>query len=764
MKSKTAKRLLVTGASFLAVVSAVLYFPARDISAFKNCRFSSPIVSRDHKILRIIPLENGLIREKAEYEEIPSDVRNIFIKSEDERFYFHPGVDPVSVIRAFIDNTESGRIVSGASTVNMQLARQLVPHNGGLKGKLREAFSALRYNARFRKKDIFTMWINTLPFGRNTEGIKSASKLFYGCSPEYLSEVQALVLAVVPRSPSFYDPVNNPDNLVSAAYDLSSRCSLEITEEEIRKTAEEAAFHIRNYSHPFLAPHFCNRIESIINDETAYSGEEIVTTLDYDLQMDLEEVLERRISEAGKFRISSGSGVLIIPETHEIAAYAGSVDYFSLENGGMNDGVKALRQPGSTLKPFLYEFALEKGFTASTLLPDIPLEFGSGEVYTPMNFNNRFNGPVRLRDALGSSLNVPAVYTLERIGVENFRKRLVSLGFKSLEGKKDSLGLSLALGGAEVSLLELVNSYCIFSDNHNIEEPVFLSSKLFDLKRGENKNKSNIFSDKSAALETGSGKTEIDIVDHDAALIIRDILTDPLSRTTGFGGSSVFKSEQEVMIKTGTSNQFNNIWAVGLMPDLAGGIWMGNFSGDTVIGAPGSSLPASALLEIFNNSGRGGEFRDRGNTVRKNICTVSGMLAGEHCSSIKSEIFKQGGVPPVCTFHTASGTSFPPEYSRWLSLRGIDSGLSASPGRELEILSPINNASFILDPYLPEEDQMIRITAVSGNEGPLTIMVDGRIVGKGFYSVSAMIKLEKGIHEITADDSSSIKTSEFTVR
>ena len=764
MKSKTLKRLLISAASFLTVILAVLYFPGKDFSAFKTCRFSSPIVSSDNTILRIIPLEDGLIREKAEYKEIPAEVRNIFIKSEDERFFFHPGVDPVSIARAFTDNLKSGRIVSGASTVNMQLARQLVPHNGGLKGKIREAFSALRYNACFSKEEIFTMWINTIPFGRNTEGIKSASKLFFGCSPEYLSEVQALVLAVVPRSPSFYDPVNNPENLVAAAFDLSLRCSLDISETEIRETAEYSADHIRAYSHPFLAPHFCNRIESIIEDKTAYSGNEILTTLDYELQMELEEVLERRISDAGKFRISSGSGVLIIPDTHEIAAYAGSADYFSVESRGMNDGVKALRQPGSTLKPFLYEFALEKGFTASTILPDIPLEFGSGEVYTPMNFNNRFNGPVRLREALGSSLNIPAVYTLERVGVENFRKRLVSLGFKSLEGQKDSIGLSLALGGAEVSLLELVNCYCVFSDNHNVEDPVFLYEGRGYLKRGKGENNRNNFSDNSAALEAGSGKTDPNIIDHDAALIIRDILTDPLSRTTGFGSSSVFKSEQKVMIKTGTSNQFNNIWAVGLMPDLAGGIWMGNFSGDTVIGAPGSSLPASALLEIFNKSGRGGEFRDQGNLVRKNICTVSGMLAGEHCSSVKSEIFKQGSIPSECTFHTASGTSFPPEYSEWLSLRGIESNLSAADGRELEILSPINNASFILDPYLPEQDQMIRITAVSGNDGPLVILVDGIIIGKGYNSVSAMVKLEKGVHRITADDSLCTKTIEYAVK
>ncbi len=764
MKNNQRKQLLVAAAFLLLSLSAVLIAPGKDTDAFKNCSFSSPLVSRDGKILRILPLENGLHREKIEYEKIPEKVRQVFIRSEDKRFSFHPGVDPVSVARAFSDNLTSGKTVSGASTITMQLARQLVPHNGGLKGKMREAFSAVRYSMRFSKESVFMMWINTVPFGRNIEGIQSASRLYFGIGAEYLTEAQALVLAVVPRSPSVYDPVKFPENVVSAASELLLRCGSGITEDEIRKTVEEAGNHIKYFSWPFHAPHFCNRIEKMISSEDACSGEAVITTLDFELQSRLEAVLERRISEAGKFRISNGSGVIIDPETHEVLAYAGSADYFSLESEGMNDGVTALRQPGSTLKPFLYELALEKGFTPSTLLPDIPCEFGTGEVYIPQNFNNTFNGPVRLRDALGSSLNVPAVYTLEKLGVENFRKRLVELGFKSLAGKKDSAGLSLALGGAEVSLLELVNSYCIFSDNHKIMEPVFLTGSSRGRETAD-RNIIGMISHEESSVSSGyGGSFSSGIVDPDSALIIRDILTDPLSRTTGFGSSNVFKSDNEVMIKTGTSNQFNNIWAAGLMPDLAGGIWMGNFSGDTVIGAPGSSLPADALIEFFNASGGGGEFRRNGNTVKKEICAISGMLAGEYCSSVKTEIFKPGNIPAPCTFHTASGSSYPPQYSEWLSYRGINSDIVSDSNQSLEILSPINNASFILDPYFPGKDQMIKISVVSGRDEELILRLDSRVIGREKNAVSVMVRLEKGSHLITADDGSETRSISYEVR
>ena len=789
MNKNKKKQVFITAAFFFLLITAFLFIPGNDTHLFKTCRFSSPILSRDGKILRIIPLENGLLREKICSKDLPSHVKKIFRISEDKRFYFHPGVDLISIGRAFADNLRSGKTVSGASTITMQLSRQLVPHEGGLRGKIREALTAVRYNFRFSKNEVFTKWINTIPFGRNTEGIKSASRLFFGCSAEYLTERQSLVLAVVPRSPSEYDPVNSSENLVSAAYELSKRCAYDFSKDEIRDTVNNAANNIMDFSRPFYAPHFCNHIEKIISNETAFSGEDIITTLDSVLQEELETVLERKISEAQKFRISNAAGVFIIPESREVAAYAGSADYFSFESMGMNDGVTALRQPGSALKPFLYELALEKGFTASTLLPDIPLEFGKGEVYIPQNFNNTFHGPVRLRDALGSSLNVPAVYTLERIGVDNFRKRLVELGFRSLDGKKGSAGLSLALGGAEVSLLELVNSYCIFSDNHKISDPVFLLNNIPEWRKAGRKNtgkyrdntdsRKNAYSGKTGERQdvnntgsaeygnTGIGadnKSEIGLIDPDAALIIRDILTDPLSRTTGFGSSAVFKSEHEVMIKTGTSNQFNNIWAAGLLPDLAGGIWMGNFSGDTVIGAPGSSLPADALLEIFNSDGGSGEFRGRGNTVKREICTLSGMLAGDYCSSIKTEIFKQGNIPEVCTFHTESGTYYPPLYSQWLSYRGIESGIALNKNQYLEILTPIDNASFILDPYFPERDQMIKITAVSGSRSPVVLVLDGKELKSGMNTVSAMVKLETGLHTVSADDGRDLKEITYTVR
>ncbi|GAB1483375.1 hypothetical protein MASR2M78_21910 [Treponema sp.] len=227
------------------------------------------------------------------------------------------------------------------------------------------------------------------------------------------------------------------------------------------------------------------------------------------------------------------------------------------------------RQPGSTLKPFLYTLALEQGWDAATVLPDVPTDFGGAEVYVPANFNNQFNGPVRLRQALASSLNIPAVYTLERIGVKPFADFLISNGFRSIEEQRGSLGLGLALGNAEISLYELVRAYGLFM-NEGI--PAELNK---------------------IGGQSPYAADERAIVDPRIAALVRDILTRHPDRTLAFGRGGHGRLKFEGAIKTGTSNQFNNIWAVGFTSDLLGGVWMGNFSGSTVVGNRGLWLPGA---------------------------------------------------------------------------------------------------------------------------------------------------------------------------
>lgn len=738
MRSGPVRTAEIITAGVLLALLAALFVPGPDTRALRARRYSYVIQDRNRAELRLVPLEDGLVREYSAYDTIPQDVRGVFLASEDKRFFFHPGVDPVAVFRAAWLNLTGGRTVSGASTVTMQLARMVNRHRGGLAGKAVEAVIALRYSLRFSKREVFSHWISSLPYGSNIEGIASASRVYFGCGPDSLSPLQAAILAVIPRSPSEYDPETNAEKLATHAAELCGRTGRSYSRAEILKTIETAAENRSGWVRPFLAPHFCDRVERLTTGSEMRLSAPVRTTLDLEAQRLLEHAVVTRVLDSADHRITNGAAVAIDPRSGEILAWVGSAEYFSVENLGMNDGVTARRQPGSTLKPFLYELALERGFTASKILPDIPMEFGTGELYTPSNFNNRFNGPVRLRVALASSLNVPAVYTLSRIGVSNFCERLLALGFASLEGRTDSLGVSLALGGAEVTLLELVNAYCVFAADGAYRQPVLLSG-------------------------ASEPAPPVRVMDPVAVSIVRDILTDPVSRYTGFGRTTAFDRVTEAMFKTGTSNQFNNIWAVGVTPAVAVGVWMGNFGGETVIGMPGASLPASAAAEFLLHAGGTGRFELDRAAVTRRVCALSGQLAGPYCAATVPEFFQPDRLPEPCSFHTSAGVTLPPEYSRWLALKGIEARADAETGEGIRILSPISEARFSIDPYVPADDQRVAIEAVSGRGRGLTLYLDGTPVASGGVHLLYFAELEPGTHTVTVSDGLETDSVRYTV-
>lgn len=738
MKRGSIRLAVFMAAGMLLAILAALFVPGPDTHALRARRYSYVIRDRNGAELRLVTLEDGLIREYGAYETIPKDVREVFLASEDKRFFFHPGIDPAAVVRAAWLNLRSGRTVSGASTVTMQLARMVNRHTGGFAGKVTEAVVALRYSLRFSKGEVFSHWISSLPYGSNIEGIASASRVYFGCGPDSLSPLQAAILAVIPRSPSEYDPKANPERLAAHTAQLLERTGRSYNRAEIMNAVKTAAEHRADWTRPFLAPHFCDRVERLAVGADRRLSAPVRTTLDLEAQRLLEHTVVTRVFDAAEYRITNGAAVAIDPRSGEIIAWVGSASYFSAENLGMNDGVLARRQPGSTLKPFLYELALERGFTASDILPDIPFEFGTGELYMPSNFNNRFNGPVRLRVALASSLNVPAVYLLSRIGVANFCERLLSLGFESLEGRTDGLGLSLALGGAEVTLLELVNAYCAFAADGVLKRPVFLAD----------------------GSEAPRQKRVMDPV---AVSIIRDILTDPVSRYTGFGRGAAFDTVTEAMFKTGTSNQFNNIWAVGVSPEIAVGVWMGNFGGETVIGVPGASLPASAAAEFLRHLGGTRRFEPDRALVMREVCALSGRIAGPYCTATVPERFRPDRLPELCGFHTAAGVTLPPEYGRWLAFKGLEARADAVTGEGVRILSPIREARFSIDPYVPAVDQRVAVEAVSGRGRDLTLFLDGEPVASGGVHLLYFAELERGTHTVTVSDGTETDSVRYTV-
>ena len=732
LNNKRKGLLLAAGVLFLFYL-ILLVSPYRALRQFRKDYYSLPILDRNGEELRVLPLENGLRRMYVPLRSVPDPVKKIIIDSEDRRFYFHPGFDPPALIRAVYQTLRFGRITSGGSTITMQLSRMISPRPPGIRGKFFEIWNALRIETRLSKQEILELYINHLPFGNNLEGLETASRYYFGKSTPELSPEEALVLMMIPRRPADFDPLINPQANLKAAGMTLPRLRVPVTDgtvsAAVRNVTESAPFEWVN-----RAPHFVLYTESLLNEQAFRSGNPVVTTLDLEKQSFLEGILALNVERSGEFRISNAAGLLIDNETGGILAYVGSVDFFDSDMSGQIDGVRIRRQPGSTLKPYLYAMALEHGFNTSTILPDIPISFGGSQIYVPENYNERFNGPVRFSVALGSSLNVPAVYLLERLGVENFRRKLLELGIRSLE-KEEDLGVGLALGNAEVRLLELVRAFSVFTrEGKLIPLTVFLTDSVSD---------------------------GCQVFNRDTALVIRNILSDPLNRVLGFGREGILNTPFDAIFKTGTSNQFNNIWAFGSTTDLTCGVWMGNFSGETVIGRPGSSIPAGVVVSVLGKYTELPYFPPADTLVPVEICTLSGLKASPCCSHTITEFFIPESEPEICDWHNGSSVVYPAEYGKWLEASN-QSGEVRTVLSEPVILSPVEGAVYYRDPTIPDDSQMINFEIIGS--GYAELFLDNELLGQRELPSVLYIPLKQGFHELSCRQDSSFVTVRYFVR
>jgi len=695
------------------------------------------VEDRKGGLLQVLPVnEEGLRREYLPIDKLPAYLTAIFIAGEDHRFFLHPGVDSAAAVRAAVSNLRAGRIVSGASTITMQLAGRAAPGGAGLGGKLREAWNALRIEARMSKGEILELWLNTLPMGSNVEGVASASREYFFRDIQSLSPEESALLALLPRSPRRYDP--RQGGSIDSAMNLLQRAGIRPDHEKLSAVSERSAGIGQKKPWPFRAPHFVRYIAGL----SGINGKEVfVSSLDPEVQKILQGEISARVESAGENRISNGAGLAVSVETGEILAWVGSADFFDTERQGQIDGVRIRRQPGSTIKPFLYALALERGMTPATLLPDIPSAFGREAVYLPGNFSNTFHGPVRLRVALASSLNIPAVHTVVRTGVAEFTDWLLALGFDSLENQRDSLGAGIALGNAEISLLELLSAFSVFQ-----RDGFFLS----------------------ASVDRDSTKsTPRRVISEETAFLIRDILSSESGRVTGFGTGSILNTPYPAMFKTGTSNQFNNIWALGATEKVALGIWMGNFSGETVIGRPGSSIPAAAAVAVLTALQDYPAYRvseipspSPGEISRVRICPLTGERAGPHCPGSLEEYFRTGTEPDTCGAHREDGIYMPSMYRSWGDERGLPWKYLMEEA--LRILSPADGAVFYLDPTLSAKSQTLSIQAEG--QGDLLLSVNSILHARGRDFVSLRFPLSRGTHRISLEGTDRRIESSFTVR
>ncbi len=707
-------------------------YPA--LKRFQNRPVSTRVYDRDGYLLQILALEDGLHREYVPLDEIPPHAIEAFIQAEDRRFFYHHGIDFSAIFRALFQNASQLRTVSGASTITMQLSRLIKPHKSrNLFTKSLEALDALRLESRLSKKEILQLYLNNLPFGFNCQGVASASRTFFNTDIRRINEKQSLCLSVIPRRPATYNPLHQPEHCARAAFDLNHNEKL--TFEDLKKTAESA----RSFSYPFEFPHYLRYLAKDPSNGL-YRNSEIYLSASLSLQKKAENLLAQSVNRYRSHRISNGA-VLVVDNRGQILCWAGSGDFFDEAHRGQIDGVLTCQQPGSSMKPFLYALALESGYEPNTVLPDVPLEFGFDQLYLPQNFNNRYSGPVRMRVALASSLNVPAVYLLNEIGLKKYIQKLFDLGFDSLQNSDPGLGL--ALGNGEVSLFELVQAFSVFPrDGLWVKLNPGISPTLTPPLQEK---------EKSAR-----------VFDSDTARIICSFLSDDAARAMGFGYHQLFQTDYPSIFKTGTANQFQTITALGATSDYTVGVWMGNFTGETIIGKTGSSIPAAIarqLLDYMHSMCPPQSFLQPSQYRLEEVCSLSGLKAGENCPATVYEYLPLSKGGEICSWHSPSGLEYPARYSSWFRLKNRKGSIN-NETEPLKIVSPRSGSVFLYNPGA-SQNQNLTVEALGGRGDKATVYLDGAFFAEISRPFLCQIPLKPGNHQVTftspeGDEESSI--------
>ncbi|MCL2196596.1 MAG: transglycosylase domain-containing protein [Treponema sp.] len=746
------KAAVIVAALFLITWLFLRFSPYSDLKQFKSRPYSVRYYDRYGMLLQITPVADGLRREKPL--EIPKQIKDVFVFAEDKRFYSHIGVDAFALVRAVYQNTSTGRRVSGASTITMQLAR-IISDNAQpasksqrtrtIGSKIAEMFNAVRLETRYSKNQILEMYINSLPFGFSAEGAASAARNFFAGEISMLSPAQIFCLAVIPRRPNHYNPHENPENCMAAAMDLQSRFAdnKKLTRKwPLLAHADERDFRFalssaRRFQYPFEFPHLIRMINPQLNNESG----EMRLTVDLALQRYLENAIAGNVAMYYSSRITNGSALVADNETGEILAWVGSADFFNDQAAGQIDGVLALNQPGSSMKPFLYAMALENGFHPSDVIADVPMTFGESEIYFPQNFNNRFNGPILFRASLASSLNIPAVYLLYRLSVRNYTKKLLDLGFDSIEKSAQDAGLGLSLGNAPVSLLELVRAFSVFPRDGNYLPFTWELEK-------ENK--------------------ERKIYSPDTARLICSFLSDSSARVLAFGTGRNFRTSFPAIFKTGTANQYQSITALGATMKYSAGVWMGNFTGETVMDKTGSSVPAAIVRDTLNALQRAGsnislDFPEPKDWSIKRICAVSGMDPSEACLSVINEYVHSSENRVICTWHKIvngrSETVYPAEYQAWFTSSVRQGSLDYS-SRPLEIVNPRNGFVYLSGSGIGMDE--IPAEVIGGDDNVLHVTHNGRTFRKDRPFIF-FLEREQGVNTLTVRNGREEETVTFTI-
>lgn len=630
------KILIISLGIILLVLALSLYIPFAPELLQPASVISLRILDRNGYLLREVLSDKEGRSQWVSLEDISSNLILATVAAEDSRFYEHWGVDTRAILRAILQNIRARKVVSGASTLTQQAIKSIYHFPRNWFWKFVEIWYALRLEVSLSKDEIITQYLNRIPYGNQTFGINAASWLYFDKPPSHLSLAEAALLAGLPRGPSIYNPYRHFLRAKKRQEEVLRRMLSKgvVTQEEYRRALEES-LNIIPSRMSFRAPHFSDFILSRIPLKERQSISSIRTTLDIELQEDIEVFVKNCVESLEEWKVTNAAVLIMDNEKGEILSFVGSADFFDSHHSGQVSGVTALRQPGSALKPFTYTLALEKGMNPATLILDAQIRISSNGIdYIPRNYDGKFHGLVRLREALACSYNISAIKVLQRIGVESLLNRLKKLGFDSLNKGADYYGLGLTLGGGEVTLLELVRAYSTLANSG-----VFKKEKIF-LEINDIQGKAKPFPEDSP----------LRLFSPQVSYIITDILADNDARIPAFGAGSVLSLPFPCAVKTGTSGNFRDNWAIGYTPHYTVGVWVGNFDGKpmrNVSGVSGAGPLFRDIMLLLQKRERiaNSNFTMPEGLIEVYVCPHSGMLAGSSCPGRIKEMFIKGTEP-----------------------------------------------------------------------------------------------------------------------
>jgi penicillin-binding protein 1C len=613
----------------------------------------------------------------------------VTVALEDHRFYEHCGIDWRATAAAFVRNLKSGHVISGGSTITQQLVKTANGrHRRSWSAKIYESICAWKLERRWSKEQILTGYLNRSSYGNRRLGPEAAARAYFGKSTRDLTLAEAIYLAGLPQAPTRFNPWKHPYR-AEQKYErsLARLAELHLIRREERQFLRHSAPSVARFNPPHLAPHF---VDAVVAQNPKLRGT-VRTSVDLDLQTKAEQLLHSHLAALNRYDIAEAAIVIVENETGAVRAMVGSSNYAKRQI----NGATRPRSCGSTLKPFVYLNAIDRRLmTAASLLPDTPDAIRDKYAdYDPQNFNHRYLGPVRLREALGCSLNVPAVFTLSQLGARPTFYELRKWGFEFSRELSD-YGAGFVLGNAEIRLVDLAGAYAGLARNGMAMRAKLLSAEHHPMTR---------------------------IASAEATTIISDILCDNTAREKSFGAHSPLAFEQRIAVKTGTSSGFRDAWTVGFNKEHTIAVWAGNFDGrpmrDTFAVRSATPLWAAMMHELLQHDEPLDPPQETARLVRRGVCAATGFLPAAQTDATVNELFLAGTEPKESCANWISEDEkllLPDEYAIWCASANNTRG--ARVRAQPRITNPVANARYEIDPLLPRSQQMVELTATLGND------------------------------------------------